>query len=1135
MTQKRRLPSGTVTFLFSNIEGSTRLLDRLGRDGYAAVLSRHNELLRAAFAAHGGVEIDRQGDAFFVAFTSAASALAAAVTAQRAVAGHAWPEGGTVRVRIGLHTGEADLGDEGYVGYAVHQASRIGDVGHGGQILLSRTSAALVEHELPAEVRLRDLGTARLPGIDRPEAIFQAVAEGLEAEFPPLGARRPSSAPPAPTGPPLLERESELAAVQGHADAAAGGAGRLVAIEGGAGIGKTRLVAEARAAAERAGLTVLTARGGELEHEFAFGIVRQLFEPLLATARPSQREELLDGPAERAARLFETGELHEDDRDPTGVSFAMLHGLYWLAANLALRRPAALAIDDLHWADGPSLRWISHLQRRLDGLPLLVVVASRPPSQSRNEQLVVEILGDPATGTVRPNALSRDSAAFLAREAFGVEPAAEFVDACQKATGGNPLFLEALLDTLRREGVEPTAAQAPRVLAVGPEPVARAVSLRLSRVSPEATTLAGAVAVLGGRAELQHAAALAGLGVDAASDAAAALARADVLRADLPLEFTHPVVRAVVYDDISGPQRAEAHRRAAEVLAATRAEPEQIAVHLEQVEPAGDPFVVETLRRAADRALRRGASDVAVGFLRRALEEPPPPADLGELLRFLGLSERLIDNDAAIVHLRRALEVVDDRSRVGRIALELGRALQRANRNPESIEVLRTGRELVEDDIDMAQSLAAELIGSAWWDPEDMPLAEEELAKAREQELGDGYGGNLLRAILSYAEARAGDDREYALGLAETAMASGHLSSTGSRALYSLGYTFTVAGRTDATIDLYDRAYVEALRRGDYVLASGCVLFRALAHLHEGNLAAAEEDVERVSEHAELQMALPYHSAFAGWVALERGDLEGAERLLGRAGLPDRLPRSGQFLFFHLVRARLRYEQRRLDDALVDIFDVRDLSIALGHRNPAFMPWQPYASLMLHAAGRTEEAQEIALAAVERARIWNARRMIGVTLRTLGLVTGGKTGERYLEEAVEVLAASTARLEHGKALVELGAALRRGNRRADSRAYLREGLDLAHKLGAKALEERAQTELAATGARPRRLQLTGLESLTPSERRVAEMAADDMTNKDIAQTLFVTPKTVEVHLSSVYRKLEISSRGQLSDTLGAVK
>jgi DNA-binding NarL/FixJ family response regulator len=157
--------------------------------------------------------------------------------------------------------------------------------------------------------------------------------------------------------------------------------------------------------------------------------------------------------------------------------------------------------------------------------------------------------------------------------------------------------------------------------------------------------------------------------------------------------------------------------------------------------------------------------------------------------------------------------------------------------------------------------------------------------------------------------------------------------------------------------------------------------------------------------------------------------------------------------------------------------------------------------------------------------------MIGVTLRTLGLVEGGRAGEKHLEEAVSVLAASSARLEHGKALVELGAALRRGNRRADSRAYLREGLDLAHRIGAKALEERARTELAATGARPRRLQLTGLESLTPSERRVAEMAAENLTNKDIAQALYVTPKTVEVHLSSAYRKLEISSRAQLSGAL----
>jgi DNA-binding CsgD family transcriptional regulator len=131
-----------------------------------------------------------------------------------------------------------------------------------------------------------------------------------------------------------------------------------------------------------------------------------------------------------------------------------------------------------------------------------------------------------------------------------------------------------------------------------------------------------------------------------------------------------------------------------------------------------------------------------------------------------------------------------------------------------------------------------------------------------------------------------------------------------------------------------------------------------------------------------------------------------------------------------------------------------------------------------------------------------------------------------------VLAPAQARLEHARTLVDYGAALRRGNKRSDSREYLRQGLELAHKLEATALEDRAQTELAATGARPRRLMLSGIDSLTPSERRVAEMAAENMTNKDIAQALFVTPKTVEVHLSSVYRKLEISSRGQLPAALG---
>jgi class 3 adenylate cyclase/DNA-binding CsgD family transcriptional regulator len=1130
MAGTHSLPTGTVTFFFSDIEGSTRLLDRLGRDGYGTLLSRHNELLRAAVGQHGGTEIDRQGDAFFVVFRSAGTALAAAVATQRALAAEPWPADGDVRVRIGLHTGEAVVGDDGYVGLAVHEAARLGDAGHGGQILLSRTSAAIVEHDLPADVALRDLGEARLSGLDRPERVYQAVAEGLSSEFPPLGRR---SAPAPRSGPRLLERETELAAIEASVDAAAAGAGRLVAIEGRAGIGKTRLVVEGRSAAEAAGLTVLSARGGELEHDFAFGIVRQLFEPVLATAGAERREALLEGPAASAARLFGSGELETDEDSPTGVSFAILHGLYWLVANIAMGRPTALAVDDLHWADAPSLRFLAHLQRRLEGLPLLVLVATRPPDQARDPALLAELLADVEAVVVRPGALGADSAAALAQSLFGTDPDPEFTSACLEASGGNPLFLEALLDALRSEGVEPVATAASRVSEVGPEPVARVVSLRLSRVSPDAGALARAVAVLGGHTEARHAAALAGLDLETATHAAAALARAEILRAGTVLEFTHPVVRAAVYDAVPGPERAAMHRRAADVLADARAEPEQVAVHLEQVEPSADPFVVETLRGAADRALQRGASDVAVAFLQRALAEPPAADELPGVVRALGLAERLIDNIAAIVHLRQAYELAADDNDAARIALELGRALQRGNRSAESIEILRAGRERVVDDPELRQALAAELIGAAWWDPDDVELAEAELAAARMQELGDGFGANLLRAILSYAEARVGDDRALALEYAEPALASGYLSSTGSRALYSLGYTFTVAGRTDATIDLYDKAYVEALRRGDNVLAGGCALFRSLARLHDGNLAMADEDVALVPTLAELQLALPYHAAFAGWIALERGDLAGAERALLHSGLPEQPPRSGQFLLFLLVRGRLRYERRELDSALRDLWAVRDMSDALGHRNPAFMPWQPYAALVLHAADRGDEAVELARMALERARRWGAPRMVGVTLRTLALVGPGDEAEEHLREAVELLAGSPARLEHAKALVELGALLRRTNRRADSRDPLREGLDLAHRIGAGTLEERARTELAATGARPRRLQLTGVESLTPSERRVAELAAEGLTNREVAQTLFVTPKTVEVHLSSAYRKLEIASRSELAGALSS--
>ena len=206
-----QLPSGTVTFVFSDIEGSTALLKQLG-EGYDAVLSNHRRLMRDTFTERGGVEIDTQGDAFFFAFPRARDAVEAAVEAQRAHAAHEWPDGCTVQVRMGLHTGEPAVGSEGYLGLDVVRAARLCTAGKGGHVLLSDTTRALVGASLPDGVSIFPLGERRLKDIDEPERVFELEIEGAA---PPVDIRDeepgPVPAPPPPPAPPADDFGSRLA------------------------------------------------------------------------------------------------------------------------------------------------------------------------------------------------------------------------------------------------------------------------------------------------------------------------------------------------------------------------------------------------------------------------------------------------------------------------------------------------------------------------------------------------------------------------------------------------------------------------------------------------------------------------------------------------------------------------------------------------------------------------------------------------------------------------------------------------------------------------------------------------------------------------------------------------------------
>jgi DNA-binding CsgD family transcriptional regulator len=936
-------------------------------------------------------------------------------------------------------------------------------------------------------------------------------------------------------GLPLFEREAELAALAARAEAARAGDGNLVVVEGTAGIGKTRLLAEARHRTAQT-MRVLHARGGELEGEFAFGVVRQLFEPLLATAAPEARAELLAGAATLAAPLFETASLAAPVEPEGDASFPMLHGLYWLAANVAFEQPTMLAIDDLHWADSPSLRWLAYLARRLEGLPLLVAVGTRPPEQARDPALVTELLSDPAATSVQPGPLTAESIAALVRERFEEDADPAFSEAVEAATRGNPLFVLALLDTVAREGIRPQSDQAHVLLELGPLVVGRAVSLRLARLPDEATALLEAAAILGDGTALRHVAALAGLEPAPAARAAHLLLRSDLLIREDPVEFFHPVVRSAIYEGLDSLARSEGHGRAARLLVEAGAPPEQAAAHLLATAAGTDPFVAETLRAAAHRSLAQGAADAAAGYLARALEESLGVPERAEVLVELGLAKRLIDGPAAVEHLTEGLALLDDPERRAEVSLELGGVLFYLARLPEAIAVYQQA--LAEtsraDFPDLSERLEAELIASAWWTPETFPLAQEHLGALDLEALHGGFGSDSLLAVVAFYQGRLARDRDFAMTTARRALASGELVANGGLVLHYAAFALVSSGLFEDAFATYDAALEAAQRRGDVFRAAPLLVFRGRAKQLCGDLEGALADMRAGLDlivEQRVDTALPYGIAFLAMTLLDRGDVEEAAAVIARMGLPEEVPINANLFFVQLSRGRLRIESGNAARGVEELLELGRRVQIVTFDNPANYAWRRFAAEGLHLLGRDGEALALAEANLEIARRWGAKYGLGAALRTVGVLRGGSEGEDELRAAIAILAGSGARLEHARALIELGAALRRANRRSDARDLLREGVELAHRSGSIALVERGNEELAATGARPRKVLAGGLDALTASERRVAEIAARDRSNKEIAQELFVTVKTVELHLSSVYRKLQINSRRQLATAL----
>jgi DNA-binding CsgD family transcriptional regulator len=929
----------------------------------------------------------------------------------------------------------------------------------------------------------------------------------------------------------LLERTAELSALATLLDNAVAGSGGAVLIEGEAGVGKTALLERACEQAVERGVTVLAGRGGELEREFAWGVVRQLFEPWLPVHDQMQPSTLLTGSASLAGPVF-GGDAAPHSRPEEW--FATLHGLYWLMVNMTSEAPLLVAVDDLHWADRPSLRFAVYLASRLEGLPVLLLATMRPVGSeaAADTDLLARLIGDRGVEHLRPAPLSQGASSELVHARLSAGASPEFCLACHQMSGGNPFLLGALLDSVQAEGTKPTAESAAQVRRMRPSAVSRSVLVRLATLPEGSLDLARAVAVLGPRAEVRQARLLAGLDTDHTVQVVDALVRAGILRCATTVEFVHPLVRSAVYSDLAPAERGRWHIRAAELQAADGAPVEETAPHLLASLPDGNPVTVQWLREAAAQARARGAPELAVDYLSRALAEPPVPASRAEVLLELGAAEALTQPDEAVSHLRQALDRAATPELRATVALTLGDTLAATGRQDEALPVFDRGLRDIDGQMSELQAhLEAAMIAAARWAPSAQSLRHEKVRELQARAASGTPLDPLLRAQLAIETAAAGTDRCGAIEHSRQVLQAAPGLTLGASTVPEVALVLTFAGLPEEAWPACRDCLARARQAGWPLGIATASTSVALTALHLGWISEAIASARgAIIPGGDIPFA-SITVAFLVEALVERGDTTAANNELTRHGLDGELPLTWPTTPLLLARGRLRAAAGDHLCAIEDLLAVGDRVATWGLANPAMTPYRSSAAVSLAAIGEKAEAVRLANEELELARRWGTARAIGVAQRALGLAHGAGDGVELLIEATRTLQDAPAPVEHARALVDLGAALRRQGARSQSREQLRRGLDLAHRYGALALSDRAREELVIAGARPRRNAIYGRDALTSSELRVARFAAEGRTNSEIAQLLFITPRTVETHLTSSYAKLGIRSRRELAGVL----
>ncbi|MGE5688927.1 MAG: LuxR C-terminal-related transcriptional regulator, partial [Pseudomonadota bacterium] len=523
--------------------------------------------------------------------------------------------------------------------------------------------------------------------------------------------------------------------------------------------------------------------------------------------------------------------------------------------------------------------------------------------------------------------------------------------------------------------------------------------------------------------------------------------------------------------------------------------------------------------------------------------EPPPPDRRWSLLLDLGMAEASIGHLDWAEHLRSAVETAPDAAAAGDAAMVLGLALSRAQRFTEAVGVLaRASAALDAAHAGLALVGEAAAVVAGMNDLVTTSAVALRRERLRVRATSDPAAPPELLAAAALIAVLTNEPADVGADLASRALLGAERASAAlqTRPWFSFATWFSQATvsllwaeRYDQVRPLLDASVTQARTTGDGSRLAAGMAHRGWLALRRGDLCGAEADTRTALAAVGLPAPILYRLLIAGVLVqtlVEQGELDAAEEALAPH---DAEIESGSIAaaVLRFARGRLRVEQGRAADGLGDFLAVGvSLTRAL-ITCPSYLPWRSQAALAQRVLGEVEPARRLAEEELRLAAAFGAPRALGVAKRAAGVVNGGERGELLLREAVEAFDRGDARLERARALAELGALLRRRNRRTEARALLREALDAAHHLGARQLAEQAEIELRATGARPRRVVLTGVDALTASERRVAELAGQGLTNREIAQLLFVTARTVEGHLTSVFRKLRIDSRDGLPGAL----